>query len=156
MNYRNTQLITTLILVLSLIFNSCSDVFIQQTDKDLLTNGSWIVKSVITEPLNPKETIEEVDFEQNCPYDELLNLNLDGIFYITKNFKLCDGSNPAIQTGTWQITEKEGGKVVDFITKQSTTTYSLQSVTTNTLVLKQEWLKERRTQITTYQNTNSK
>ncbi len=156
MNNRNTHTIITILILISFIFSSCSDVFIEQSDEELLTYGSWKVESVVTEPLIPLEdTGVAVSFEENCPHDEVLNFNHDGTYYISKNFNLCEGSNsdPVLLSGTWQITEKASKKVIDFITEESNSTYALQSISRSSLVLKEEWLKTGNTKITTYQNT---
>lgn len=154
MKYRNAytgQAIVVLAMIF--IFSSCSDLIIQQTDEEHLTFGSWEVESVISEPpILDSELGDQIGFEENCKQDDILNFNLDGTYYISDNINLCK-EEPSIKEGKWKITTSDSKKSIEFLNKESSKTYTLQSVSRYSLVVQQSWIKTGRTETTTYMNT---
>jgi len=151
MNYRNTFLLSATIILLMLQFISCADL-VQQTDEDLLTTGTWELKTVVNEPLIIEDVKPSFEHDTDCRYDDLLNLNFDGTFYSSVNLIVCDTKHQ-LKSGTWQITVVNGQKSIVFGTASSQESYILQSVSKHSLVLRQEWLKTGEKEITTYGNT---
>lgn len=154
MTYRNAYTVQAIVvLALVLIFSSCSDLIIQQTDEEHLTFGSWEVESVISEPpIVESESTDQIGFEENCKQDDILNFNQDGTYYISDNINLCK-EQPSIKEGRWQITTNDSKKSIEFLNKESLKTYTLQSVSRYALVVQQYWTKTGRTETTTYLNT---
>lgn len=151
MKYRNAY-VGTLLIVLAFIFSSCSDLLIQQTDEELLTFGSWEVESVISEPPLPTpEVSNNIGFEETCQLDDIISFNEDGTYYTSDNINLCK-ELPSIREGRWQIITSNGNKTIEFLNKETTKAYVLQSVSRYTFVVQQSWVKEGRTETTTYKN----
>lgn len=141
MQFKNLTLVTPILFLCFLMFSSCQkDIF--KSDTELITNGSWRIATIISEPpfaLSDGTLVTDVQtLETDCAKDDTRNFTEEGTYYISDESVACSWYDPEFSTGEWRFNTVDGEKRIEYnfnSTSGVIESYKLRSLNSEQMVL---------------------